>query len=128
MKLTPELLKGVTDYVKGAQELVQAEAAERQKIAEAAPAAVDALIKAGAVDPAGRELAIKQLTEEPHRAVVSLQNMAERQMKAAGATKQASLGQPAAPVNAGAPDPDWKVKKGEADRVFAEAFGFSTGA
>ena len=128
MKMTPELLKGVTDFVKGAQELVQAEATERQKIAEAAPAAVDALIKAGAVEAASRELAIKQLTEEPYRAVVSLQKLAERQIKAAEAVKHASIGQPAAPVDASPGKPDWVVKKGEADRRFMEAFGFNTGS
>ena len=126
MEVNEEFLKGVTEFVKSAQETMKAQETELQKLAEAAPAAVDALIKAGAVDGSQREVAVKQLIDEPHRAVISLQKLAERMVRSAQAVKQGSLGTPAGSVNA--PSATGLVTKvGEADRKFAAAFGFNEG-
>ncbi len=122
MPQVPEkLIRDVVTFVEKTSELLEKKATEEHAVAEKAPQVIDALIKAGMINPAQREDAIAK-AQNPVRALDSLQKTAEwiRTQKSPPATT--SMGK-AAELNPIAGSTKQASVQKESDRVWREGFG-----
>lgn len=117
MELTPELVKGIVDYITKASALLDEVNSTHQKMASMAPSVVDDLIKAGLLTSDKREKFIDVL-QDPCEALVSLQKTAQSLT-----TEPTPMGTPESEVEKSASVDAFTSTETNRDRVFREKLG-----
>lgn len=122
-----EVLQDMAAYVEKTDAILEKAASIDTEVANRAPAVVDALIKAGMLEEAKRQIAIDNI-RDPLKTLESLRKSAEfvRTKAAAAPEKPVTMGSGANDMNksAGSSEAGRGAMK-ESDQVFMRGFGFT---